>query len=590
MKDSRYYPFERNRYFYGKLLTVRDFESEQKYVNDKRRFLNRTLHGTGVVAGLQVVMIDDKSISVQSGIALDDLGREIVVPSPVTLKLAMVEGFTNNTYAKDVYLCLAYDERGKEPVHSVANSAVRSEEVSEYNRILESYRVFVKEDAPNWSEFGLATLGESVQTIFDNGQVRIIQFVPTYVNPGAELTVRVLVEHTLQTPNLSFAYRLAAEGYTVVGADDNNIVFQEPLTDRSSAYELKFAVRAPEAVGETWISSVPSSITVQIGDEKVVVTEDFGHAVKVVEGSIEDRLWSDFHKRTMDDALQVSGDHAVYLAKVSLVQVGPTYMIESVSPVPFSEYVYPPQVSHRIRRITEGTLRGRVDGALGGVNGSDSSGKDKGAADPSGVSTGTAVAGSDGSGSAGDTGRSGENLKAPEMPTRSSGVVTVDLVPRVGRLTLTKLGRGYFTSEIDHGLGKGPVAVVLSVVETNNENGKLPTSNRVYSGDVEVFRDSQYNSKVLNVSVGSVLFPERGTFVAGIRVSNLTDQTDVQLRWWAWRTVDEANGSAGQDTGMASRKTAVNGSRAADAVTQSEVAASSSTGEGPVATKEDNDA
>ena len=29
MKTVKIFPFERNRYFYGKLLTVRDFETEQ---------------------------------------------------------------------------------------------------------------------------------------------------------------------------------------------------------------------------------------------------------------------------------------------------------------------------------------------------------------------------------------------------------------------------------------------------------------------------------------------------------------------------------------------------------------------------------
>jgi hypothetical protein len=160
MKNSRYYPFERNRYFYGKLLTVRDFESEQKYFNDKRRMMNRLLFGAGVVTGLQVVAVDDKSVSVEMGAAIDALGREIVVPAPVTLKLSMVDGFTNNEYAKNVYLCIAYDEKGKEPVHSIANSSVRSEEVSEYNRVLESYRLFVREEAPDPSSLPLADLAE----------------------------------------------------------------------------------------------------------------------------------------------------------------------------------------------------------------------------------------------------------------------------------------------------------------------------------------------------------------------------------------------------------------------------------------------
>ncbi|UUZ78889.1 hypothetical protein LJK88_26850 [Paenibacillus sp. P26] len=149
MKKSRFFPFERNRYFYGKSLTVRDFESEQKYFNDKRRLLNRLLFGGGVVAGLQVVAVDDKSVSVQSGLALDGLGREIIVSSPVTLKLSMMEGFNNNDYAKNVYLCIAYDEKGKEPVHAVANSSGRPDEISEYNRVVEGRRLYIREDAPD---------------------------------------------------------------------------------------------------------------------------------------------------------------------------------------------------------------------------------------------------------------------------------------------------------------------------------------------------------------------------------------------------------------------------------------------------------
>lgn len=45
MKNLKYFPFERNRYFYGKLLSVDDFDAEQRYMNDKRRMLNRFLHG-----------------------------------------------------------------------------------------------------------------------------------------------------------------------------------------------------------------------------------------------------------------------------------------------------------------------------------------------------------------------------------------------------------------------------------------------------------------------------------------------------------------------------------------------------------------
>lgn len=41
MRNLKYFSFERNKYFYGKLLSVSDFETEQRYMNDKRRLINR---------------------------------------------------------------------------------------------------------------------------------------------------------------------------------------------------------------------------------------------------------------------------------------------------------------------------------------------------------------------------------------------------------------------------------------------------------------------------------------------------------------------------------------------------------------------
>ena len=40
MNNNQIYPFERNRYYPGKMLTSADFQAEQNYFNNKRRFLN----------------------------------------------------------------------------------------------------------------------------------------------------------------------------------------------------------------------------------------------------------------------------------------------------------------------------------------------------------------------------------------------------------------------------------------------------------------------------------------------------------------------------------------------------------------------
>ena len=97
MKNSNLFPFERNKYFYGKLLSVDDFELEQRYMNDKRRMLNCFVLGAGVVAGLYVVRVDEQTISVEAGLALDSWGREIVVDVPVVKKLSLLDGFDDSS-------------------------------------------------------------------------------------------------------------------------------------------------------------------------------------------------------------------------------------------------------------------------------------------------------------------------------------------------------------------------------------------------------------------------------------------------------------------------------------------------------------
>ena len=59
----------RNRYFEGKLLSVRDFQDEQKYYIEKRKHAPRCLHGYGVACGLDVSILKGM-IRVSPGLAL----------------------------------------------------------------------------------------------------------------------------------------------------------------------------------------------------------------------------------------------------------------------------------------------------------------------------------------------------------------------------------------------------------------------------------------------------------------------------------------------------------------------------------------
>lgn len=72
--------FKRLRYFDGMSLTPADFELEQQYFREKSKLHNRSLHGFGIISGLKVTACSGQ-IVVESGLALDCEGNELVIPT-----------------------------------------------------------------------------------------------------------------------------------------------------------------------------------------------------------------------------------------------------------------------------------------------------------------------------------------------------------------------------------------------------------------------------------------------------------------------------------------------------------------------------
>lgn len=75
----------RVNFFDGLLLTAADLAAEQEY-HRQLRYLHNRLHGYGAVSGLDVTA-GRGGVRVSPGMAIDRLGREIVVATPLTLAL-----------------------------------------------------------------------------------------------------------------------------------------------------------------------------------------------------------------------------------------------------------------------------------------------------------------------------------------------------------------------------------------------------------------------------------------------------------------------------------------------------------------------
>ena len=144
--NEHFFPLERNRYFYGKLLTVRDFEVEQQYNRAKRELLNRVLQGAGVVCGFGVTASDDATLMIESGLAMDYQGREIVLPETIFRKLQMLDGQETLAGGQQAYLCLTYDEAAVEPVNAVGGEAGESSQfnMAGYTALVEAGSALVE--------------------------------------------------------------------------------------------------------------------------------------------------------------------------------------------------------------------------------------------------------------------------------------------------------------------------------------------------------------------------------------------------------------------------------------------------------------
>jgi hypothetical protein len=95
---------KRLRFFTGQLLTAESLKLEQHYFREKLKRHNRTLHGFGIVSGLEV-NVQSGQIVVEAGLALDCEGNEIVISSTRPLVVAA----TTNGF-QPAYVCVRYVE------------------------------------------------------------------------------------------------------------------------------------------------------------------------------------------------------------------------------------------------------------------------------------------------------------------------------------------------------------------------------------------------------------------------------------------------------------------------------------------------
>lgn len=325
---------ERNRFFYGKLLTAEDFIAEQNYFNTKMRLLNSLLFGSGVIAGLNVIKTDERSVAIDSGIALDYAGREIIVPEPMLVKINELDGYDsfvreNADYTR-AYLCIEYNETRTQPIHSIARSALDDENNGpEYNRITEGFSLYITDKTPEgnpWETEDRALVRKTV--ISDVIDVTIV--FPRAVRAGEEFVLETNIDKGNAYNEIELEFDLKLEALTAAdGSEAAHIVYKSHTADLENEIvhtklrsSLSFADK-----GIIRIENVKAFCNkTQLSASPVYATTDI----------VEDSVFAIINSLKSRNEERRFG---LYLARLELY-VSPQYFIlESVKSLPFSQII-----------------------------------------------------------------------------------------------------------------------------------------------------------------------------------------------------------------------------------------------------------
>lgn len=344
MKNTNFFPFERNKYFYGKLLSVEDFNLEQKYMNDKRRMMNRFLFGYGVVAGLYVLPVDERTISIESGYALDSLGRELVVDTPVVRKLSMLDGYEEcleSGIADYLYLAIDYDEKETDKVHNITGVMENAgEQAGSFRRIKEGFRLFLTTEEPQLKGINADSLYEETQMIYQRAGVRIRMITPRYLSEDGMGSLRFQVEN-LTRQYVSFSFRLVLNCLNSDGRSSCEVSFNEMTMEKTGSYEISYPL---EGIGmesdHAEIELEDGTFEISLDNHALPADEVRIQAlIHIVSGDVRPAMTQEYYRSAMQEIIQLNTEQILYLARIYVIQAGDSVIIEKVDNLPFEQRV-----------------------------------------------------------------------------------------------------------------------------------------------------------------------------------------------------------------------------------------------------------
>lgn len=481
MKNNQLFPFERNRYFAGKMLTSSDFQAEQTYFNNKRRFINSLIYGSGIVCGCNVFSLDDLSVLIESGVAIDDFGREIVIQSSAVKKLSAIEGFTD-IKSEEVLLCMRYAET---PVHSVfAVNRQGQEDSYEYNRVSEGYELFLKETADEGS-FELESEFFMKKRLYENENFCVEITMPATVCKGVftKIHVKLLkLSDDLEPISWSGAVQMPAF-LSEEGTHELKLDFELLLLGKGQSEEKDYWVEAGRTEEE--------ETTLVFRDEK----GNHSFKVQLRDISPDELVAEEIGKISLEMlGLEEKKDY-IPLAVLRLLRTDSAYIIDEIREHGVKKYISTPGWHEKSRQYGDYFLTKEYPVHKGAEKLTEAEGQQT------------------------------EINAEPDSPTVATGIVEIPLGADAQK------GDVFYSGEIMHGLGRGNVYVELGYECYDADSVYGANTKSTIYGKADLFEDGPEG--VSSVETAVKVLNDKGSFIVAAKLLKKVECLVLTYRWVA---------------------------------------------------------
>ncbi|MDE7430416.1 MAG: hypothetical protein K2N34_00625 [Lachnospiraceae bacterium] len=506
MKNKQVLPFERNRYYSGKMLSSSDFILEQTYHNNKRRFMNRMMFGSGIVCGLSVYNLDDLSLMVDSGVAIDAYGREIVIENTVIKKLTAISGF-EELETDTASLCIRYEEI---PVHSVYAPNTEGSE-SEFNHIDEGYELYLVDKDKTASGFEVESEFLLRGELLHTEDYTIDLSVPAVVCMGKSAKILLtLTKHTEEPAEFSYRGIIQMPLFTTAdGLHETEIVLEDNTLEAGESLAKEIWVRVQNLPTEkAKIIIKPGSVEAMVNKILVTAEDNFYLDIVIADINPRDLVDRELGKTSLEMRDMSGKTDFVKLADISFKRTDTGCMIEKIEERKAKKYIEAP---------SDGAVRNQYLEYYAMYTTEEKRTKLSEIEEQKEVSVfGTGV-------------------------RCSGGYFEIPLIKGASR------GEVYYSGEILHTLGNGDVYVEIGC-EGKEQNASVGAEVKtIVYGTTGIFKTKGTNLPSIETAVKVI--GEKGTFIAGIRF--LKDYSGMVLRckWTAIKAAEKRKEDIGDGEG-----------------------------------------